>query len=140
MRWFWIVLFAAVATSVRVQAQATPDTCSSIDPFVVRKCVGERIEHKEHVMARQFAQARKAVGRNFALYGNNDNRTSPRFLEQSQTAWKRFVDSNCTVIAAYGGGSNSAISDRLMHCYESELDHRIQFLRDVAEGTGVVGI
>ena len=140
MRLCLSTLVISLAANVSVQAQGAPDACSSIDPFAVRKCAGSRIERKEQQMAQLFAQARRVVARNFRRYGNYDRRTNPTFLEQSQTAWKRFVDSNCTVVAAYGGGSNSAISDRLLHCYEGELDRRIQFLRDVAKGTGIVDL
>ena len=114
--------------------------CGNIDPFAVRKCVGARIDRKEQLMSRQFIQARKAVARGFARFGNNDNRTHPKYLDASQAAWKRYVENNCTVIAAYPGGSNSAISDREMYCYEEELDRRIRFLSQVARGTGVVDL
>ena len=89
-------------------------------------------------MKRQFIKARKALAKGFARYGDNDNRTDPKYLDASQAAWKRYVENNCTVIAAYPGGSNSAISDREIYCYEDELDRRIKFLRDVTDGTGVV--
>jgi uncharacterized protein YecT (DUF1311 family) len=112
--------------------------CSNINPFAVRKCVGVRIERKERLMREQLIKARKAVARRFGRYGDNDNRSDPKFLDASQAAWKKFAENNCTVIAAYSGGSNSAISDRIMYCYEEELDRRIRFLRDVTEGTGVL--
>ena len=140
MRLRLATLAIGLAASAPGHAQGARDTCSGIDPFAMRKCVSSRIERKEQRMAQLFAQARRVVARNFARYGNNDRRTSPTFLEQSQTAWKHFVDSNCTVVAAYSGGSNSAISDRLMHCYEGELDRRILFLRDVAKGIGIVDL
>jgi uncharacterized protein YecT (DUF1311 family) len=91
-------------------------------------------------MSKQLESARKAVTRNFALHGANDLRTAPKYLDASQAAWKSYVRNNCTVIAAYGGGSNSAISNREMYCYEEELDRRIRFLRDVANGTEVVDL
>jgi uncharacterized protein YecT (DUF1311 family) len=116
------------------------DECGNIDPSAVRKCVGGRIDRKERLMSQQLIKAREAVARGFARHGNNDNRTDPRYLDASQEAWKRYVESNCTVIAAYPGGSNSAISDREMYCYEEELDRRLQFLRDVSEGTGPVDL
>jgi len=89
-------------------------------------------------MRNQFVKARNAVAEGIRRYGSNDARTNPKYLDAAQAAWKRFVDNNCTVIAAYNGGSNSAISDREMHCYEGELDRRIRFLRDVANGTGLM--
>ena len=112
--------------------------CGNIDPSTQRKCVGARIDGKERLMKRQFIEARAAVAHGFALYGPNDIRTDPKYLDASQTSWKQYVENDCTVIAAYGGGSNSAISDRIMYCYEDELDRRIQFLRDVTDGTGPV--
>jgi uncharacterized protein YecT (DUF1311 family) len=114
--------------------------CGNVNPFAVRKCVSARIDRKERRMSRQFIEARKAVARGFARYGDNDNRTDPKFLDESQAAWKRYVKSNCTVIAAYFGGSNSAISDREMYCYEQELDRRMKFLRDAVDGTGEFGL
>jgi uncharacterized protein YecT (DUF1311 family) len=114
--------------------------CGNIDPFAVRKCVGARIERKEQLMSRRLLQARKAVAQDFARYGKNDVRTDPKYLDASQATWKRYVENNCTVIAAYGGGSNSSISDREMYCYEQELDRRTQFLQDVANGTGAVDL
>ena len=112
--------------------------CANIDPFAVRKCVGARIDRKERLMSRQLVSARRAVAQNFARYGANDIRIAPKYLDASQAAWKQYVENNCTVIGAYGGGSNSAISDRKMHCYEEELDRRVRFLRDLTKGTGVV--
>lgn len=55
----------------------------------------------------------------------------PKYLDASQAAWKSYVDANCTVVAALGGGSNSAITDREGACYEKELDLRVAFLREV---------
>src|SRR4051812_27752730 len=75
--------------------------CGNIDPFAVRKCVAARVARKERQMSRQFIQARKALARGFARYGKNDIRTDPKYLDASQAAWKRYVDNNCTVIAAY---------------------------------------
>jgi uncharacterized protein YecT (DUF1311 family) len=132
-------LLLLVTASAAASEERRPAECSNIDPFAVRKGVGARIERKEQLMGQQFIKARKAVAQSFAHYGSNDSRTDPRFLDHSQAAWKRFVENNCTVIAAYGGGSNSAISDRLMYCYEGELDHRIEFLRGAAEASGEFG-
>jgi len=80
-------------------------------------------------------RARSRVAEGFKKYGDWDDRTHPKFLEASQAEWRKFVDDNCTVIGAFGGGSNSAISDRIGDCYEEELDRRIDFLREVAEGS-----
>jgi uncharacterized protein YecT (DUF1311 family) len=135
-----LALLAVGSAASRVQAQDSTGACSNIDPGVVRKCMDSRIQRKERLMARLFAQARTSIARNFARYGSNDNRGDPKFLDASQAAWKRLVDSNCTVIAAYNGGSNSATSDRIANCYERELDRRIEFLRSAANGTGVFGL
>jgi hypothetical protein len=68
-----------------------------------------------------------------SLYAHSDIRTGLKYLDESQAAWKSYVDANCTVVAALGGGSNSAISDREGACYEKELDLRIAFLREVKD-------
>ena len=142
---FSLLLFCVFLPAASAVAKDAPNVhgtgeCGNIDPFAVRKCVGARIDRKERLMSRQLISARRAVARNFARYGVNDIRTAPTYLDASQAAWKRYVEDNCTVIAAYGGGSNSAISDRKMHCYEEELDRRVRFLRDVTNGTGVVDL
>jgi uncharacterized protein YecT (DUF1311 family) len=140
MRLWLATLFALCATvPAAAERPASPNTCSNINPSVVRKCEQSRIEAKERLMSRLFANARRAVAKANVRYGRNDNRSDPAFLDASQAAWKRFAENNCTVIAAYNGGSNSAISDRLAHCYERELDRRIQFLRDAASGNGAFG-
>jgi uncharacterized protein YecT (DUF1311 family) len=141
---FSLLLACLVLPATAAHAGAAPPKpdrigeCGNIDPFAVRECVGTRIDRKEQLMKRQLIKARKAVARGFARYGDADNRSDPKFLDASQAAWKKFAENNCTVISAYSGGSNSAISDRIMHCYEEELDRRIRFLRDVTEGTGVL--
>ena len=142
MRRFVIPAFAllALGSASTVQAQDATGACSNINPGTVRKCMGSRIERKERLMVRLFAQARRSVARNFARYGSNDIRSDPKYLDASQIAWKQFVDHNCTVIAAYNGGSNSATSDRIANCYEEELDRRIEFLRSAANGTRVFGL
>jgi uncharacterized protein YecT (DUF1311 family) len=133
-------ILAAGLSAARVQAQDATGACSTINPGVVRSCMESRIERKERLMSHLFAQARRSVARNFARYGSNDNRSDPKFLDASQAAWKQWVDSNCTVIAAYNGGSNSATSDRIANCYEGELNRRIEFLRSASNGTGVFGL
>ena len=135
-----LLIPAGVTAGAASNSPTGPAGCSSIDPFAVRKCVAARIDRKERLMQHQFAKARSAIAQRFRRYGSNDNRSDPKYLDASQAAWKRFVDSNCTVIAAYNGGSNSATSDRLMYCYEGELDRRIQFLRNVANGSGVMDL
>ena len=80
---------------------------------------------------RALVQAR----RGFAKWGRNDNRMHPRFFEQAHRDWRRFVDSNCTATAAFGGGSNSSISDRQTHCLEQELDRRIELYERMGKGS-----
>jgi uncharacterized protein YecT (DUF1311 family) len=132
------LLPTAVLAAAPSEKPAGPGSCGNINPFAVRKCVSTRIERKERLMRNQLVTARIAVTQRFRRYGRNDTRTDPKYLDASQAAWKRFVENNCTVIAAYNGGSNSAISDREMYCYEGELDRRIRFLRDVAQGTALM--
>ncbi len=115
------------------------DTCSSINPSEARACVGVRIESKERILTDILSSARERVARSHAAYGRWDNRTAPRFLDRSQAAWRSYAEANCTVSAALGGGSNSAISDRLTACFEEELDRRIRMLRELADGAGSAG-
>ena len=107
--------------------------CANIDPSKERSCISARIENKESLLAQAFVRARAVVAQGYALYGHSDVRTDPKYLDESQAAWKSYVDANCTVVAALGGGSNSAISDREGACYEKELDLRIAFLREVED-------
>lgn len=132
------LLLGLSAGPVAAQPPA-PDPCSNIDPSTERDCFGRRIAGKEREMDRLYAGALAAVRTSHERYGSGDSRTSPDFLRRSQAAWRLFADGNCSVIAAYGGGSNSAISDREMDCYEAELDRRIAFLRELAEGSGIFG-
>jgi uncharacterized protein YecT (DUF1311 family) len=133
------LLLLLVAAPISAQSPTKAADCSNIDPFMERKCVSARITQKEQQLADLVLRARSAVTGSFSRYGDFDNRTDPRFLDKSQFAWKSFVESNCTVVGAYGGGSNSAISDRITACYESELDHRAKFFTDLVEGTGDFG-
>ncbi len=113
-------------------------TCSSLSPSEVRMCVSARIQSKERTLTHVLARTRERVARSHADYGHWDNRTAPHFVDRSQAAWASYVEANCTVSAAFGGGSNSAISDRFSACFEEELDSRIRFLRDLSDGTGAV--
>jgi uncharacterized protein YecT (DUF1311 family) len=133
------VLLLSAAPSVAAPDQAGPTDCSSIDPFAVRKCVGARIERKELLLEATYKRAMQAVRKNFARYGQSDNRSNPVYLTRSQAAWKQYVDSDCKVQAAFGGGSNSSISDREMYCYEDAVDKRIELLRQLADETLNVG-
>ena len=113
------------------------ETCGNIDPSVQRKCVGTRIDAKVAKMEVLFVRARAEVAKSFAAYGRHDNRTDPRRLDAAQSAWRSFAEAHCDVVAAYGGGSNSAISDRATECFEDELDRRTEFLRQLAEKDGI---
>jgi len=135
----WQIPAGLSAAPARAPDSQTNDRCSNIDPFVERKCVDRRIAGKERARRQLYAQALVSVRKDFAEYGNWDNRASPRFLERSQVEWKRFVDANCTVIGAFGGGSNPSITDRITGCYETELDRRIKFLSDLVQHTGEFG-
>lgn len=109
------------------------EPCSNIDPWTERTCISARIKKKEGLLAQAFVRARAVVAKGYVLYGHSDTRTDPKYLDESQAAWKSYVDANCTVVAALGGGSNSAISDRAGACYEKELDLRAEFLREVED-------
>ena len=110
------------------------DQCNSISPSVVRACVERRIQAKERRLAALYPRALAQVRRGFAKWGRNDNRLHPRIFEQAHRDWSRFVDSNCIATAAFGGGSNSSISDRETYCREQELDRRIELYRRMANG------
>jgi uncharacterized protein YecT (DUF1311 family) len=92
------------------------------------------MHRKEQLLATTYRQAMKSVRANFARYGQWDIRSDPSHLSQSQSAWKQYVDNDCKVRAAFGGGSNSSISDREMACYEEALEKRIEALRSLADG------
>ena len=115
---------------------ATGNQCASISASEARACIGARMRSKELLLRVVLGTARKRVAESHANYGYWDGRTAPAHLDQSQAAWSAYVEANCTVAAAFGGGSNSAISDRFTSCFEDELDRRIAFLRALPDGTG----
>ena len=130
----------AAAAAPAVEAEATPaETCRRIDPSAERACIGERVERKVRTMRAIYPRAVARLRENYSRSGDRDNRTAPRFLVRAQKEWERFVDDNCTVTGSFGGGSNSSISDRIQDCYEQELDRRIAYLGDLAEGVGEFG-
>jgi len=133
------LLLLSTAAAAAASDQTRPADCSNIDPFAVRKCVGARIERKERLLQATYKRAMQSVRKNFARYGQSDNRSNPVYLTRSQAAWKRYVDNDCKVRAAFGGGSNPSISDREMDCYEDALDKRIELLRQLADETLNVG-
>ena len=123
----------------RLQAQPTtgvwpnPGNCSNISPDVQRQCIKRRIETKQLTLERLYPKALAAA--RAAKWGTGDRRMSPRYFVQAHRDWGRFVGSNCTALAAFGGGSNSSISDREAECHERELDQRIALYRQLADGT-----
>jgi uncharacterized protein YecT (DUF1311 family) len=124
--------FCCAASAAQGAAQKV-DACSNINPMVQRRCVGQRIERKDRVLAKVYPTALAAVGRSFAKYGRSDIRTHPKHLRQSHAAWGAFVKNDCAVRSAFGGGSNMAIEDRYLDCYEGELDKRLDFLRKLSD-------
>jgi uncharacterized protein YecT (DUF1311 family) len=130
----------AIGLPVAASAQAPPDwpqpnDCANISPQVQRSCIGRRIERKQKQMESLYPRALAQVRRGSAQWGSNDNRLHPRFFVAAQRDWRRFVQSNCTAAAAFGGGSNSSITDRFMLCYEQEVDRRIALFRQMADGS-----
>ena len=109
--------------------------CSNIDPTTQRRCIGRRVEAKDRVVKQLYPRALASVRSGFARWGRNDTRLDPRHFAQAHRDWERFIASNCRATGAFGGGSNSSISDRITQCYERELDERIQLYRQIAEGT-----
>jgi hypothetical protein len=112
-----------------------PRDCSNIDPSRQRQCISRRVERKTGTLERLYPKALAAVKAGFAKWGEGDTRMNPRYFVQAHRDWRRFVDSNCTVLAAFGGGSNSSISDRLTECHERALDERIALYRGLADGS-----
>ena len=138
---FSAALAAPVPMEKPLQAQSTtdvwpnPGNCSNISPDVQRQCIGRRINAKQRRLARLYPKALAAVRAGFAKWGTGDTRMSPRYFVQAHRDWRRFVESNCTALAGFGGGSNSSISDREAECHERELDQRIALYRQLADGT-----
>ena len=139
---FSLLLAVALASSiplhssvVRAAEPARTNSCADISPIVERECASKRIVAKERLLKATYRQAMKSVQKNFARYGQWDKRSDPVYLIRSQTAWKQYVDNDCRVQAAFGGGSNPSITDREMECYEDALDKRLELLRQLADGT-----
>lgn len=139
-------LLLAIAATSETGAAQTPyypaGECSNIDPTTQRRCVDARMGRKEREMESLLAQARRDVaGRQAGRQRwQLDMRGDPAYLDRSQAAWRSFVESNCTIVAAYPGGSNSSVSDRIAGCREGEIDNRIRFLRHLLEETGPFGL
>ena len=143
---FSLVLAFALASSISPYSNAVwaaepapTASCLNIDPFAERQCASKRIAAKERLLQATYSRAMRSVRKNFARYGQSDNRSNPVYLTRSQGAWKQYVDNDCKVQAAFGGGSNRSISDREMDCYEDALEKRIELLRELADGTLNVG-
>jgi uncharacterized protein YecT (DUF1311 family) len=130
-----IALAALALSTLSAQTTAPPDQCSNVSPQVERQCIGRRIERKQRRMETLYPRALAQVRRGYVRWGRNDNRMQPRFFEQAQRDWRRFVQSHCTATAAFGGGSNSSITDRFMDCYEQEIDRRIELFGRMADGS-----
>ena len=129
-----LTIAALALSALSAQPAAALDQCSNISPRVQRMCIGRRIERKQRQMETLYPRALAQVRSSHARWGRNDNRMHPRFFEQAQKDWRRFVQSNCTAAAAFGGGSNTSITDRFMQCYEEELDRRIALFQRMAGG------
>jgi uncharacterized protein YecT (DUF1311 family) len=129
-----LLLLSTAAPAAATSDQTRPADCSNIDPFAARKCVGARIER---LLQATYRRAMQSPRKNFARYGQLDKRSDSAYLTRSQAAWKQYVDNDCKVQAAFGGGSNPSISDRQMDCYERA--QRIDFLRQLADETFGVG-
>jgi uncharacterized protein YecT (DUF1311 family) len=139
------VLAAVIVTFIPLEeslpAQSTtgvwpnPGDCSNISPIEQRQCISRRMDAKERTLERLYPKALASVKAGFAKWGSGDIRMNPIHFVRAHRDWRRFVDSNCTALAAFGGGSNSSISDREAECHERELDQRIALYRQLANGT-----
>ena len=112
-----------------------PARCSNISPILERQCISRRVEAKQRTLEGLYPRALAAVKAGFAKWGAGDTRMNPRYFVEAHRDWRRFVESNCTALAAFGGGSNSSISDRETECHERELDERILLYRQLADET-----
>jgi hypothetical protein len=130
-----------IAAPMQVRAQSpqgvwpNPGACSNISPNDQRRCIGRRVAAKQRSLERLYPRALAAVQSGFAKWGATDNRLHPRHFVRAHREWRQFVDSNCIAVGAFGGGSNSSVSDRITECYERELDERIRLYRQLADGT-----
>ena len=113
----------------------SPRECSNISPNELRRCIGRRVDAKQRTLGQLYPRALAAVQSRFAKWGRNDTRLKPRYFVNAHREWRQFVDSNCTAVGAFGGGSSSSISDRISQCRERAIDERIQFYRQLADGT-----
>lgn len=105
-------------------------------PITEYQCRGRNIERKERRLERAFGAALEFIrSREQGPQYMSDSRRSPIYLEWSQVAWRQYVEQDCTVQAGLLGGSNAWVSRYWINCYEQELEHRIQFLENVAAGT-----
>jgi uncharacterized protein YecT (DUF1311 family) len=122
---------------VAASAQYWPEAkeCSNINPFTERECIDRRVEEKERVLAGLYDEALAEVRRQYAEFGDRDNRLDPRNFIQAQKDWKRYVDSHCLATGAYGGGNSPWISERVTACHEYEIDRRIELFRQMADGS-----
>jgi hypothetical protein len=93
------------------------------------------MESKEAELARLYPRALASVRDRFRKYRRENVLADPRRFETAQAEWRRFVDNHCTVAAAFVGAFNSSFDDRYTECLEQELDRRIEFLRQVADGS-----
>lgn len=125
------------STAVQAYAGAAPQVveCSNISPTVQRACIGRRVEAKSRLLDQLYTSALAAVRAGFANWGRHDQRMDPRHFVKAHREWRQFIGNNCTAVGAFGGGSNSSISDRITDCYERALDGRIQLYRQIADGT-----
>ena len=123
------------AVFLALAAQPTADHCNNISPWVTRACIGRRLEAKDRLVRSLYPRALASVRSGFAKWGRQDTRLNPRHFADAHRDWQRFIASNCRALGAFGGGSNTSISDRITRCHERELDARIQLYRQIADGT-----
>jgi len=99
------------------------------------QCVGRNNTRKERRLGEALIDAQTYLeGRQNNSTVMQDNRRSPIYLDWSQTAWKQYVDQNCTVVAGASGGTSAWVSRYWLDCYSEELDRRIKFLDELGAG------
>ncbi|WP_261269032.1 hypothetical protein [Sphingomonas sp. LC-1] len=130
-----MTFFAVVPMAGAVSSTPNRLSCSNVDPDMARTYVDRRVKKKELQLTALYPKALASVRRNYMKFGRQDNRSDPIYFQRSQDAWKKFVLNDCKLRASFGGGSNSSISDRELDCYEGALDGRIEFFKQLADGS-----
>jgi uncharacterized protein YecT (DUF1311 family) len=105
-------------------------------PIAEYECVDRNNGRKEKRLEEASERARRSVEKRETELNSymEDARRNPIYLDWAQAAWKQYAEQNCTVTAGALGGSNAWITRYWLDCYSEELDRRIKFLEELADG------